>query len=77
MPGFENLGKLMILIGIFIAISGIFFAFWSKIPFLGRLPGDILLQKGNFRLFFPIVTCLVISAVLTIIINLIIRFFGR
>jgi hypothetical protein len=77
MPGFENLGKLLILIGVFIAILGVFLAFWSRIPFLGRLPGDVFVQKGNFRFFFPIVTCLVISAVLTIIINLIIRFLGR
>lgn len=77
MPGFENLGKLLILIGVFIVILGVFLAFWSRIPFLGKLPGDIFFQKGNFRFFFPIVTCLIISAVLTIIINLIIRFFGR
>jgi hypothetical protein len=77
MPGFENLGKLLILAGIFIAILGTFFAFWSRIPFLGRLPGDIFLQKGNFRFFFPIMTCLMISSILTIIINPIIRLFGR
>lgn len=77
MPGFEQLGKLLILIGVFVAILGLFLAFWSRIPLLGRLPGDIFLQKGNVRFFFPFVTCLIISAVLTIVINLVIRLLGR
>jgi hypothetical protein len=77
MTGFEQPGKTLILIGVFVVILGLFLAFWSKIPLLGRLPGDIFLQKGNFRFFFPVVTCLIISAVLTIIINFVIRLFGR
>jgi hypothetical protein len=77
MSNFENLGKFLILAGAFIVVSGLLVMFWSKIPFLGRLPGDIFWQKGNFRLFFPLVTCLAISAILTIIINLIIRFWGK
>jgi hypothetical protein len=77
MTGFEQLGKTLILIGVFVVILGLFLVFWSKIPLLGRLPGDIFLQKGNFRFFFPVVTCLVISAVLTIVVNLIIRLLGR
>lgn len=75
MPGFEHMGKLLILVGVFITLLGLFLAFWSKIPLLGKLPGDIFLEKGNF--FFPIVTCLVISAVFTIIINIIMKLFGK
>jgi hypothetical protein len=77
MSGFENLGKLLIVIGIFVVIAGLLLTFWSKIPFLGRLPGDIVVQKDHWRFFFPLVTCLAISAVLTIVINVIIRFFGK
>ena len=77
MSAFEHMGRLLILIGIFIVMVGLFLAFWSRIPFLGKLPGDIFLQKGGFQFFFPIVTCLVISVLLTIVINLVIGIFGR
>ncbi len=77
MSSFESLGKLLVLTGVFVVILGLLSVFWSRIPLLGKLPGDIFLQKGNFQFFFPIVTCLVISAALTIIINLVIRLFGR
>ncbi|MBI2849931.1 MAG: DUF2905 domain-containing protein [Chloroflexi bacterium] len=72
MSTFESVGKLLILVGVFIVILGVLFTFWSKIPFLGRLPDDIFIERGNFRFFFPIVTSLVISVIFTIIVNLII-----
>ena len=77
MSNFEPFGKLLILGGAFIVALGLLLTFWNRIPFLGKLPGDIFLQKGNFQFFFPIVTSLVISAVFTIIINLIIKLLGK
>ncbi len=77
MSSFEPFGKSLILAGIFVVILGLSVMFWSKIPLLGKLPGDIFLQKGNFRFFFPIATSLVISIVLTIIINLAMRLLGK
>jgi len=77
MFGLENLGRFLILAGIFIAILGLVLAFANKVPFLGRLPGDIFVQKGSFQFYFPIVTGLVISLALTIIVNIIIRLFSR
>jgi hypothetical protein len=49
--------------------------FWQRIPFLGKLPGDIFLQKGSLQFLFPIVTCIIISIGLTIILNLVFRLF--
>ena len=77
MSNFEPFGKLLILGGVFIVVLGLLLTFWNRIPFLGKLPGDIFLQKGNSQFFFPIVTSLVISAVFTIIINLIIKLLGK
>ena len=77
MPGFESLGKLLVLFGVFIVLLGLLLAFWGKAPFLGRLPGDILVQKGDVRFFFPLVTCLLLSAVLTILVNFLLRMLGR
>jgi len=77
MSGFEPLGKLLIFAGVCIIVLGLLVMFWSKIPFLGKLPGDILLQKDGFQIFFPIVTCLLISVTLTLVINVIMRLLGK
>jgi len=67
----------LVFCGIFVVLLGLFLVFWEKIPFLGRLPGDIFLRKGNFRFFFPIVTCLVLSAVLTIVVSIVLKLLGK
>jgi len=71
--GLSGIGKVLILAGAFVAFSGLLLVFWQRIPFLGKLPGDVFLQKGNLQFFFPIVTCLAISALLTIIVNIIVN----
>lgn len=77
MPGYESIGKLLIILGAVMLIAGVLLAFWAEIPLLGKLPGDVSIQKGNVRFYFPIVTFLTISAILTIIVNVIIRLIGR
>jgi len=72
---FHGVGKILILGGAFLAFLGLLLVFWQRIPLLGKLPGDIFVQKGNLQFFFPIVTCIIISIVLTIILNLVIRLF--
>ena len=68
---FEGIGKILILAGVFITVLGVLLVFWERIPFLGKLPGDINVEKGDVRFFFPVVTCLLLSAIVTIILNLI------
>jgi len=70
---FQSIGKLLILAGAFLAFFGLLLVFWQRIPFLGKLPGDIFLQKGSFQFFLPIVTCLIISLLLTLILNFVIH----
>ena len=77
MPGLEGIGKVLIIVGIVIAALGLLFAFGARIPLLGKLPGDILIRKDGISFYFPIVTLLLLSALLTIIINIILRFMGR
>jgi hypothetical protein len=72
---FEGFGKTLIIIGLFLVIFGVVFVFWNKIPLIGRLPGDITIQKGGFTFFFPLVTSLVLSLILTIVLNVIFRVF--
>jgi hypothetical protein len=77
MPGFEGIGKILIIAGCIIVGLGLLLVFADRIPFLGKLPGDIIIKKDGFSFYFPVVTFLLISLVLTIIINLIFRFIGK
>jgi hypothetical protein len=68
-----ELGKTLIVLGIAIVVLGVLFTFGGRIPWLGNLPGDIYIQRGRFNFYFPITTCIVISAV----ISLVLYFFRR
>jgi len=64
----RELGKLLLVCGIALAVVGGFLFFGGRLPFrLGRLPGDIAYQGKNSSFYFPIVTCIVLSVVLTLI----------
>ena len=64
-----NMQKILIIIGIILLIIGLLYPYIKKIG-LGQLPGDILFKTGNSTFFFPVMTCLIISIILTIIFNL-------
>ncbi|MGA2844014.1 MAG: DUF2905 domain-containing protein [Candidatus Acidiferrales bacterium] len=69
MDSLRELGKLLLIVGIVIAGAGALLMFGVKMPFrLGRLPGDIVVQGRNSSFYFPIVTCIVLSLVLTLIV---------
>lgn len=69
-----EIGKMIIVLGIVLVIVGVLMAFGPKIPFLGKLPGDIYYKtESGTQVWFPIVTCIVISVVASIVLNL----FGR
>ncbi len=68
---FLTLGVVCLLIG-----GGLYLAARLGLP-LGKLPGDIFIQRGNFTFAFPVVTMIVVSIVLTIVLNLIIRFLNN
>ncbi|KPJ51053.1 hypothetical protein AMJ40_01135 [candidate division TA06 bacterium DG_26] len=64
------LGKMLIVAGILLVGVGVLLVAFHKIPFLGKLPGDITIHRKNLFIFFPITTALIISFVLTILFNL-------
>ena len=64
-----NMQKILIIIGIILLIIGLLYPYTKKLG-LGQLPGDILFKTGNSTFFFPVMTCLIISIILTIIFNL-------
>jgi hypothetical protein len=57
----SSIGKAIISIGIGLVLLGFIFLASGKIPFLGRLPGDIRIEKENFSFYFPLATCLLLS----------------
>ena len=61
----QHPGWLLILVGLLIVAIGVVWLLAPSIPWLGRLPGDIVVEGQNSRFYFPIVTCIVISVVLT------------
>ena len=64
----RELGKLLLIFGIVIVVAGALLFFGAKLPFrLGRLPGDISYQGRNGSFYFPIVTCILLSAALTLL----------
>ena len=68
MDPLREVGKLLVVLGVVMAAVGAALMLGSKLPFrLGRLPGDIVYQGRNTAFYFPIVTCLVLSAALTAI----------
>jgi len=68
-----EIGKLLIIVGGFIVVVGLFLALGLRIPFLGKLPGDISIDRGNVHFYFPIATGLLLSVVLTLLLNLFFR----
>jgi Protein of unknown function (DUF2905) len=66
----EPLGKSLVLIGISIVLIGVLIWGLSSIPYVGRLPGDIYVRRGNFTFYFPLATCILISIIATILFSL-------
>lgn len=67
LPG---LGRVLMIAGGVLVAVGLLLTLTGKVPFLGRLPGDIVYRKGNVTFYFPIVTCIVLSLLLTLLFSL-------
>ena len=63
-----SIGKILIIAGLLLIAAGLLFIVAGKIPFLGRLPGDIRVERENFSFYFPFTTGLLISVLLSLII---------
>ena len=69
-PGIDSLGKMLILFGVVLALLGGLLLLAGKIPFLGRLPGDIIIRREHWSFYFPLTTSIVISILLTLLFSL-------
>ncbi len=68
-----NFGKLLILFGSIMIIFGAILLLGDRIPYIGRLPGDIYIRKGSFSFYFPLMTCIILSIILSLILTIIRR----
>ena len=64
------MGKFLIIVGIVCIVVGLLMNYAHKLPFLGKLPGDIFVDKGNVKIYFPIVTSILISILLSVLLFL-------
>jgi len=63
----QELGKLFLIVGLLFLLVGGAILLAAKIPFLGRLPGDIVIQRRNFTFYFPLTTSILLSILLTLL----------
>lgn len=71
MNGLGDIGKFIILAGLILVGLGLLLLFSEKLPYIGRLPGDIIIRKKNFTFYFPLMTGLVLSLILSLILYII------
>lgn len=69
----NEIGRTLLIFGLVLAAVGVLFMFADRIPFLGRLPGDILIRRKNVTVFVPLATMILLSIVLTVVVNLFFR----
>ncbi len=75
MTGLDSLGRVLMLLGGVLLLLGLLLVLAPKLPFLSRIPGDIVLRRGELTIYFPIVTMLLVSVGLTIVLNVTLRLF--
>jgi hypothetical protein len=73
MEGLESFARLLIVVGLVVAALGGVLLVIGKVPFLGKLPGDIYIQRRNFTFYFPVTTSIVLSILLTLLLSFLSR----
>lgn len=73
MAPLDTMARMIIIFGIFMVVIGGLLLLAGKIPGIGRLPGDIFVQRGNFTFYFPVATSIILSIVLTLVLSFFFR----
>lgn len=67
----SDVGKALVALGLLIALAGVVLMLVGRVPWLGRLPGDIHIERGSFSFYFPLATSLLLSVVLTLLLYIV------
>jgi Protein of unknown function (DUF2905) len=71
MPGaVSDLGRMLVIFGSILVVLGVLLIVGGRVPWIGRLPGDVVYRRGNFAFYFPIVTSILLSLLLTLLFSL-------
>uniref|UniRef100_A0A7C2WIC5 DUF2905 domain-containing protein n=1 Tax=Thermorudis sp. TaxID=1969470 RepID=A0A7C2WIC5_9BACT len=73
MSGIDTLAKAIIALGVVLVVVGLLLLLAGRVPYLGRLPGDIIYRRDNVTIYIPLATMLLLSILLTIVLNLFFR----
>jgi len=65
-----SLGRVLMLVGGVLFVAGLLLSLAPRVPWLGRLPGDIVVRRGNYSFYFPLVTSILLSLLLTLLLSL-------
>jgi len=65
MSGLQPLGRLLIAVGALLLVAGLLLSLGGRLPWLGRLPGDIVVERPGFRFYFPLATSILLSLLLS------------
>jgi hypothetical protein len=71
--GFRDLAWILLSVGVLLVVAGAVLLFADRIPWIGRLPGDLVVHKGRWTIVLPIATSILLSILLTIILNIFFR----
>jgi Protein of unknown function (DUF2905) len=72
-PVASDLGRLLIAAGLVLVLAGLALSLFGRLPWLGRLPGDFVIRRGETTIYLPIATCLLLSVVLSLVLSLLRR----
>jgi len=61
------MGRILILVGIALILVGLLMTIGNKLPWIGKLPGDIIIKKDHFSFYFPLTSCIIVSVILTLL----------
>ncbi|MEM7007993.1 MAG: DUF2905 domain-containing protein [Thermodesulfobacteriota bacterium] len=68
------MGKIVIILGIFLIVLGLLIEFYPRVPFIGKLPGDFYIKQENFSFYFPLATSIILSVILSLAIYILSKF---
>jgi hypothetical protein len=77
MKSLGSIGRVLLIVGVVTLLLGVLLTLVGRLPFLGRLPGDIVIRRSNFTLYIPIAASILLSLLLTVLLNVILRLFRR
>ena len=72
-----NIGRMLVILGVALIVFGLALILAGRIPFLGRLPGDIHIRRGGAEVYIPLASCILLSLLVTLVLNLLVRFLRR